>query len=222
MNRSQQSFAMTIGAGLAMGISMNAAAQLVQVDVVGSVDFGGVPSGQWSDAASGDSVVMSFQVDAANFVDSTNFPVRGYELIQPSFTLTIGGDTAGLAPSQPFGSPYFVIRNDDPAVDGFFLGTNIDGFPNGVATDEPAAFDPTFSAIFSATYEGTRLDSLDIVDAVGSYDFTGLSVFNWGLEDGPFQPMGFIFDSWSISIVPAPGALALVPMMGLAARRRRG
>ncbi len=45
MNRSQQSFAMTIGAGLAMGISMNAAAQPVQVDVVGSVDFGGVPSG---------------------------------------------------------------------------------------------------------------------------------------------------------------------------------
>ncbi len=158
---------------------------------------------------------MSFQVDAANFVDSTNFPVRGYEIIQPSFTLTIGGDTAGLAPMQPFGSPYFVIRNDDPAVDGFFLGTNIDGFPNGVATDEPAAFDPTFSAIFSATYEGTRLDSLDILGAVGTYDFTGLSVFNWGLEDGPFQPMGFIFDRLKPrASVPA--------QLALAARRRRG
>ncbi len=202
-------------------IAANTSGQLIQVEVVGTVDFGGVNVGQWADANPGDPVVMSFQLDAANFVDSMNFPVRGYEIIQPSFALTIGGDTAGLAPMQPFGAPYFVVRNDDPAVDGFFLGTNIDGFPNGVATDETAQIAPTFDALFSATYEGTRLDSLDIVDAVGTYDFTGLSVFNWGLEDGPVQPMGFIFDSWSISIVPSPATLALAPLAGLAAVRRR-
>jgi hypothetical protein len=196
-------------------------ATIVQVAVNGSVDFGSVNNGQWGDAVSGDPVNMRFLVDSNDFIDSGNFPVRGYEVIQDSFSLTIDGNTAGLAGSQPFGSPYFVIRNDDPAVDGFFLGTNIDGFPNGIATDETAQIDPTFSALFSATYEGTRLDSLNILDALGTYDFTGLSVFNWGLQDASFQPMGFIFDSWEISVIPAPASIALLSPIGMIATRRR-
>ena len=208
-----------LGAAALIAASANAA--IVQIDITGSVDFGGVNNGQWQNASSGDPVTMSFQVDSNNFVDSTNFPVRGYELIQSSFALTIDGNTGGLAPTQPFGSPYFVIRNDDPAVDGFFLGTGVDGFPNGVATDEAGGIADNFSALFSATYEGTRLDSLDILGAVGTYDFSGLSAFNWGLDDGPFQPMGFIFDQWTISVVPAPASLLAVAPLGLMAGRRR-
>lgn len=209
----------TIATGIIIASAANA--DLVQIDINGSVDFGGVNVGQWASASSGDPVTMSFQVDSNNFVDSMNFPVRGYELIQSSFSLTIDGNTAGLAMSDPFGTPYFVIRNDDPAVDGFFLGTNIDGFPNGVATDEAAQIAPTFRSLFSATYEGTRLDSLDILGAVGTYDFAGLSVFNWGLQDGSAQPMGFIFDQWTISVVPAPASLFAIAPLGLISTRRR-
>jgi hypothetical protein len=206
---------------IAAGSSI-AHADIVQIDVMGSVDFGGVPSGAWADIVPGDAVTMSFQIDSNNFVDSGMFPTRGYEIIQSSFDLTLGGISAGLAPEQRFGAlPYFIIRNDDPAVDGFFLGTNVDGFPNGVATDMPSLIAPTFDALFEATYEGTRLDSLDILDAVGTYDFGGLSVFNWGLEDEFIQPMGFIFDSWSISVVPAPSGLAMLSLAGLVGTRRR-
>lgn len=198
-----------------------AMADPVEVEMVGSVDFGGVNVGQWANAGSGDPVVMKFQVDSTNFVDSAMFPVRGYEIIPSSFSLSIDGNTAGMAAAQPFGAPYFVLRDNDPVADGFFLGKNIDGFPNGVATDEAAQISDTFDALFSVGYEGTRLSSLDILDAVGTYDFAGLSSFNWGLQDGSFQPMGFIFDQWTIEVVPAPaGVLALAPL-GLAAVRRR-
>jgi len=198
-------------------------ADIVQVDIVGSVDFGGVPNGPWAGAAPGSAVVQSFQLDSNNFVDSGNFPVRGYEVIASSFSLTINGHTAGMADPYPGGlTPYFVVRNDDPAVDGFFMTHNIDGFEEGIFTNEPANLDPTFGTIFNVAYEQTRLDSLDILGAVGTYDFTGLSVFNWGLADSFVQPMGFIFDQWTISVVPAPASvLAMAPLGLLAGRRRR-
>ena len=198
-------------------------ADIVQVDVVGSVDFGSFPfPTSWGPFGSGDPVTMSFQLDSDNFVDSGVFPVRGYEVIQSSFDLSINGNSVGLAAMQPFGAtPYFVLRNDDPAVDGFFLGTSIDGFPNGIATAEPGGIADNLDTLFSATYEGTRLDSLDILGAVGTYDFTGLSVFNWGLEDAFVQPVGFIFDEWTINVVPTPSALALLSFAGLTTTRRR-
>ncbi len=196
---------------------------IVQVDVEGTVDFGSFPfATSWGAFSSGDPVVMSFQLDSDNFVDSGLFPVRGYEVIQSSYSLSINGNSVGLPGTQPFGAtPYFVLRNDDPAVDGFFLGTNVDGFPNGIATAEAGGLADNLNSLFSVTYEGTRLDSLDILDATGTYDFSGLSVFNWGLEDGPVQPVGFIFDQWSISVVPAPASLLAMAPLGLIAGRRR-
>ncbi|MBO6513133.1 MAG: PEP-CTERM sorting domain-containing protein [Phycisphaerales bacterium] len=214
----KRSFALILTASLATITN----AEIIQVDIMGTVDFGGVPNGQWAGAQSGDTVVQSFQLDSNVFVDSTNFPVRGYEVIASSFSLSIGGNTAGMADPYPAGlTPYFVIRNDDPAVDGFFMTHNIDGFEEGIFTDEAANLDPTFGTIFNVAYEQERLDSLDIMGAVGTYDFTGLSVFNWGLSDAFVQPMGFIFDEWTISVVPAPSALALIGFAGIATTRRR-
>lgn len=203
-------------------VAASASASIVQVDIVGSVDFGGVPNGPWAGAAPGSSVVQSFRLDSNNFVDSGNFPVRGYEIISSSFSITINGHTAGMADPYPGGmTPYFVIRNDDPAVDGFFMTNHIDGFEEGILTNEPANLDPTFGTIFNVAYEQERLDSLDILGAVGTYDFAGLSVFNWGLADSFVQPMGFIFDQWTISVVPAPASLLAFAPLGLMAGRRR-
>lgn len=211
----------TLSAAALFAATANAA--IVQVDVEGTVDFGSFPfATSWGAFSSGDPVVMSFQLDSDNFVDSGLFPVRGYEVIQSSYSLSINGNSVGLPGTQPFGAtPYFVLRNDDPAVDGFFLGTNVDGFPNGIATAEAGGLADNLTSLFSVTYEGTRLDSLDILDATGTYDFSGLSVFNWGLEDGPVQPVGFIFDQWSISVVPAPASLLAMAPLGLIAGRRR-
>tara|TARA_R110002073_G_scaffold118918_2_gene258890 strand:+ start:24378 stop:25037 length:660 start_codon:yes stop_codon:yes gene_type:complete len=211
----------TLSAAALFAATANAA--IVQVDVEGTVDFGSFPfATSWGAFSSGDPVVMSFQLDSDNFVDSGLFPVRGYEVIQSSYSLSINDNSVGLPGTQPFGAtPYFVLRNDDPAVDGFFLGTNVDGFPNGIATAEAGGLADNLTSLFSVTYEGTRLDSLDILDATGTYDFSGLSVFNWGLEDGPVQPVGFIFDQWSISVVPAPASLLAMAPLGLIAGRRR-
>ena len=209
-------------AALVAAATTSASATIVQVDIMGTVDFGGVNVGQWAGAHAGDTVVQSFQLDSDNFLDSDLFPVRGYEVIASSFSLTIAGNTAGLANPYPGGmTPYFVIRNDDPAVDGFFMTNNINGFEEGILTDEAAQLGDTFGAVFNVAYEQTRLDSLDILGAVGTYDFGGLSVFNWGLADSFVQPMGFIFDQWTISVVPAPASLLAIAPLGLMAGRRR-
>lgn len=203
-------------------VSGSASAAIVQVDIVGTVDFTVMTGGEFGGIPVGTPTTMSFQVDSDAFLDGS-FPTRGYPLLPGSFNLTVGAASAGLANPYPAGqTPYFVLRNNDPAVDGFFLASHPDvAQDNGVWTDSPASIEPTFRALFKATYGGTTLSSLDILDAVGTYDFTGLTVFNWGLEDASFQPIGFIFDQFTISAVPAPSVAALVLLAPLGARRRR-
>ena len=55
-----------------------------------------------------------------------------------------------------------------------------------------------FNNNYSVTYTGDTLPSLDILDALGTYDFTGLTVFNWTIDDGPFNAMGIIFEQMTI------------------------
>jgi hypothetical protein len=206
----------------AVGVGSIASATLVRVEVVGEWDFGMIRSGPLNGVNSG-AATMRFDLDSNDFVDSTNFPTRGYNIIQDSFALTVDGITVGMPDPFPMGeTPLFVLRNNDPAVDGFFLGSNVDGFPNGVSIDNAGLLDPFLRVLFSATYGGDLLPSLDILDAVGTYDFTGLTVFNWGFEDAGNQIAGMIFDQFTISVVPAPGVLALaVPALSLLSRRRR-
>jgi len=217
MNR--LALSMVIGAA-ACGV---AGATTVKIEVVGSVDFNGIHTGEFGGIPSGAPASMSFLVDSNIFTDGTFFPTRGYAIDPASFVLNIGNASAGMLQPYPSGeTPYFVIRDNDPAVDGFLLASDPDaGWPNGVWTDSPARFDPTFHALFLATYGGDRLASLDIMQALGTYTFDGLSVFNWGLDDAGNQPLGLIFDSFTISAVPAPGAAAMLALAAPAARRRR-
>ena len=137
--------------------------------------------------------------------------------VDASSALVEYGSTIGLQNPFPAGqTPYFVIRDNDPAVDGFFVSTNVD-FPLGTPIDQTGIFDQ-FVNNFSVTYTGDTLNSLDILDALGTYDFTGLTVFNWTVDDGPFQPLGIVFEQMTISALaaPEPGTLVLLGF-GLAA-----
>ena len=193
------------GASLALVLSLGGVASAVDVQVTidGEVEFNLIGNGVFAGVTGGDIVSVSFTVDSDQFIDAPGFPVRGYPIDLLSFALQIGSTVVPLEIPLPPGSvPYFSIRNDDPAVDGFLVTDQI-AFPNGVPLDAPGIFG-SFRNNFSVTYGGGTLGSLDILSAIGSYDFTGLTGFNWVLNDGPADAMGLIFSQMEISTGPAP------------------
>ncbi|MHC4378273.1 MAG: hypothetical protein ACYS26_16855 [Planctomycetota bacterium] len=176
-----------------------------EVRIEGFVEFNGVTSGPLGQVNTGDDATITFRVDSDVFVDSGSFPTRGYVIDEASFSLAFPGGSLGLQnPFQGPLGPLFVLRDNDPAVDGFFIADNVN-FPTGVALQLPGAFGP-FTNNFSVTYGGDLLDSLDIAGAVGIYEFDGLSVFNWTIDDGPFNPVGMIYERMVITEV-SPSAI---------------
>lgn len=200
------------------------AGSTIFVTVTGEVEFNGIRNGDINRTivTAGSPAVLTFELDAGDYLDSMIFPVRGYAINQASYLLTLNGVQVGMQNPYPAGqTPYFVIRNNDPAVDGFFLSSNIDtGAPEGVPTDEPGIFGQFYNN-FYVTYLGSTLPSLDIMDALGTYDFTDLTVFNWTLDDGEFGPnaMGILFSQ--MTITPEPASIALLAIAGLALIRRK-
>lgn len=179
-----------------------ARAALVQIEWKGEVDFNQTRSGQFFfGQGPGSPVLISMTVDSNVFTNSSTFPTRGYAI--SSFSMQVGAVTTGLQSPFPAGqTPYFVIRNNDPAVDGFYLSTDVDG-----PTDLPLAPPGRFSQFMShatVTYVGTRLPSLDILSALGVYDYTGLTVFGFSIVDGPFDAIGINFTQLTISTVAVP------------------
>ncbi len=199
-----------------MTASANAA--IVTVQVTGDVDFNQISGQPLSSVTSGSPATLTFQVDSNNYVDSPNFPTRGYVIDQSSLSLTFPQTSLGLQNPFPAGeTPYFVLRDNDPAVDGFFMSNNTDFF-GGVPINQVGIFG-NFINEYHVTYEGDKLASLNILDALGTYDYTGLTVFNWTLDDGPFNAMGINFTQ--MTITPEPASLSLVTVALLAARRRQ-
>lgn len=195
----------TILMTVAVGASAHAAqAAIVQIDVTGAVGFN-VIGGNQANVPDGAPVLMSFRVDSDVFTDSPNFPVRGYPLDLASFSLLVGGNPITIDNPQPAGTAYFVLRNNDPAVDGFVLSRNID-LPVPVSVHVPGLA-PAHDLDFMRTFnDAAPLTSLDILDAVGSYDQTNLSVYNWTV--GRFGNPGaeYVYQTITISVVPAPSA----------------
>ena len=175
----------------------------VKVTVTGTVVGNQINPPPLGNVNPGDAATLTFEVDSGTFTNSLNFPTRGYDIDQSSFQLTMGTTTIGLQNPFPGGqTPYFVIRNDDPAVDGFLVSTSVD-VPIGVPIDQTGIFGQ-FINNYYVTYVGTTLTSLDILDALGTYDFTGLTVFNWTIDDGPFNPMIIDFASMKIECASNP------------------
>lgn len=180
--------ASTANAGIGLTVTIN-----------GTVEYNQVNPGLIGQLNAGDDIALTFEVDSDVFTNSASFPTRGYHIDESSFAMTSGGTTIGLQSPFP-GTPYFVLRDNDPAVDGFLIADTTD-FPTGVGLEQVGSFGQ-FENNFYVTYGGTLLDSLDILDALGTYDFTGLTVFNWTIDDGPFNPVGMIFEDLTIECTP--------------------
>ena len=197
--RSSGPRALALVASTALLASAPAAGTEYDVTITGTVDFNGISSGVFGSMVPGEPVSLAFRVDSDDFVNSGAFPTRGYFILEDSWTLSIPGTTVPLEDPYSGAGAKFVIRDNDPGVDGFLVSDNVN-FPVGVPLDEPGIFGP-FEHAFQVTYPQTFLPSLDIADAVGTYDFTGLSVFNWTIDDGPFNPAGFLFAELTIEEV---------------------
>jgi hypothetical protein len=187
----------------ALGCASLTSAQEFQVKWTGHVEYNLISSGALSAVSANDPVVISLRVDAANFVDSPNFPTRGYPAVTGTYTYQIGPVALGLQTPYPVvPPPMLVLRNNDPAVDGFFLATNVD-FPIGIPLNVNGIFG-ALKAYTTVTYGGALLSSLDVAGAVGTHDYTGLSVFGFTIQDGPVDPVGLIFDKLEIAPYTPP------------------
>jgi hypothetical protein len=182
-------------------------ADMVTVTVTGSVEWNQVTFGQFAAVSTGDPVVCDFLVDSNQYTNSTQFNTRGYDIVHSSFVLSLGSVVVGLQDPFPAGeTPFFVLRDNDPAVDGFFVSRNVD-WPTGVPTSEPGGIDPFFTYGCEIGYTGDTLSSLDILDAVGTYDYNGLTNFYFVILDAWAEPIGLLFEQLSISTaVPVEAA----------------
>jgi hypothetical protein len=173
----------------------------VKVTVIGTVGFNQIGAPPLGLANGGDPATLTFLLDSDLFTNSVSFPTRGYHIDQTSFTLTVGAATVGLQSPFPAGeTPYFVLRDNDPAVDGFFTATSVD-FPIAVPLSQTGIF-TQFKNNYSVTYGGSTLSSLNILGALGTYNFAGLSVFNWTIDDASFNAMDINFAGMKIEACP--------------------
>lgn len=207
------------GWGILSSIGSVATAVPVQVTVTGVVESS-VIQGNQANVPDGAPVVMSFQVDSTNFLNSPSFPTRGYPINLSSFNMTAGGQPINITNPQVSGTAYFVLRNNDPAVDGFFVSKNVD-VPIPVDVNIPG-LTPVHELDFSRTFnDGTPLPSLNILDALGSYDFSNISSYNWTI--GRFGNPGalYTYETITLAAVPEPATAGALFVMGALMRERR-
>jgi len=224
---------LTASLALLAGFTAVASADLFQVSINGRVEYNiSNPSNPNTNPdilaiRPGHLLSYTFTVDSDAFVGHPTFGIRAYEIVPGSFAVTTDqGFSAGMAFPLPGGStPYFVVRDNDPAVDGFYIAWGGIELPFGLPITEAGLFGDPFEAAFSVGYTGDTLSSLDIAGAAGSYGYGSggpgtLTSFYFNLVDLGFEVVGIEFTEMTISPVPAPGTL-LVASLGLALTRRR-
>ena len=194
-----------------------ATAGTVTVEITGSVTFNGIGSPPLSAVGGGDQAVVSFTVDSDNFVDGVPGDTRGYVIDPSSFALAFDTPVSvGLLDPFPAGeTPYFTLVDGFPVSDGFFVSTSPVS-PGGVPLEQTPV-----NANFDLGYTGDTLSSLDILDAVGTYGFGGLTRFSFNLWQVFPDNVVLDMDFEQMTIVPEPTTLALLGPLGFLIRRRR-
>ncbi len=194
-------------------LASGALAETITVEFIGAVEYNQVNQGIFADVNSGDAVLATFTLDSDIWEPSPGgYGVRGYPIDQSSFELTIGSvGPVPLVSPQPNGEiTYFNIRNADPVSDGFFISNQLDWDNLLPKLDVAGGIDPYFSFIWSVGYTEDTFSSLDIVDAIGSYDFTGLTSFYTAVKDSWADPIGLIFEQ--TNIIGGPVAIESMSM----------
>ena len=201
------SISLLVGAAL---LSTPTNADIVRVTVTGVVENNAFTTGTFAGIAPGAPVTMTVDLDSNDYLDSPNLPgvTRGYRFNPNTFSLTIGAVTTTLRTTPSTPPAYFVLRNNDPRVDGFFIsqGTDID---TQIPLDmTPAnygiAFLRTFNSIPPTPPDpDPTLNSVDILDAVGSWAFDNLSNYNFniGLNEN-ITPLVLEYQTITIAAVP--------------------
>jgi hypothetical protein len=177
-------------------------AEVVTVECIGTVEYNQVSSGVFGAVSSGDPVYAGFLLDSENYIDSPTYNVRAYPINLASFQLDIGPVSGvPLVIPQPGGAtPYFVVRDNDPAADGFFLSSDPEWPYVNPMLDVPGQLDPYFGFHWEVGYTGDTLASLDILDAIGSYDYTGLTSYYTAIQDAWADAMGLMYVQINIKV----------------------
>jgi len=194
-----------------------AQAEPLTVTATGTVVFNGVTAAPLNAVGAGDAATMSFQADSNNFIDGIPGDTRGYVIDETSFSLAFDTPASvGLLNPFPGGqTPYFTLVDGFPVSDGFFVSTSPVS-PGGV----PLSQTP-LNANLDLGYVGATLSSLDILDALGTYDFTGLTRFGFTLWQTFPDNVRMEIDFAQLAITPEPASLALLALGAVLARRRR-
>jgi hypothetical protein len=192
-------------------------ADIVTVTATGEVVFNGIADPPLSAVSGGDAVELSFQVDSDVFMEGVPGDTRGYEIDQSSFSLSFSTPVeVGLLDPFPAGqTPYFTLVEGFPVSDGFFVSTSATS-PGGVPLEqEPLNF------TLELGYVGETLTSLDILDALGTYEFDGLTRFSFGIWQIFPDNVVMGIDFAQMTIVPEPATIALLGIGALCVVRRR-
>jgi hypothetical protein len=185
-----------------MLVATGALAEMVTVEFIGTVEYNQVNQGIFAGVSGGDAVHASFTVDSETWLPSPGgFGVRGYPIDLASFELTIGsvGPVALVMPQPNGETTYFSLRNADPVADGFFISNQLDWDYVLPKLNVPGGLDPYFTFHWSVGYTEDTFSSLDILDAIGSYDYTGLTNFYTVIADSFADPIGLEFVQTIIS-----------------------
>ncbi len=187
-------------AGMLAAVVTCAHADRVKVEVHGIVEWNQVTSGVLGPVRSGDAVVLKFEVDSNLFVNSPQWPVRGYPIVQSTWNFQIGSVQIPLLSPMPTNvTPYFSIRNNDPGVDGFVITTVVDGdheIPVNCGL-------PNYGMSFLRTFSSPNIwPSYDIMQCQGDYAFEFMSSYNWTIQRGEFStPVGMTYETISVHAV---------------------
>jgi hypothetical protein len=179
----------------------------VSVEFIGVVEYNQINQGIFANVNPGDAVYASFNIDSATWEPSPGgYGVRGYPIDIASFELTIGSvGPVPLVNPQPNGeTSYFNLRNDDPVADGYFIANQIDWDNILPKLDVPGGIDPYFTFIWSVGMTGDTFSSFDILDAVGSYGYDGLTSYYTAIKDAWADPMFIEFQQTIISFPSVP------------------
>ena len=194
MNRTRSGMFAFFGAALA---TATAAAEIVHVETTGTVEWNDFFGGTVANVEPGEPALLAFDVDSAVFQNNPVYPTRGYPILLPSFQFKLGSVNVPLVTPLPGGATaYFVIRNNDPAVDGFMFSTGT-GFPGAVAVDIGV---PGMGVSYYRTFNvGTIFPSLDILDCLGSWEFENMAVYHWAIERSEQTPLGVAYEQITVS-----------------------